>query len=85
MKSVRRRGRPAADYVTLPAFDDTGYVALDRYDQSRDPKEWLNLEYVDWMSSGETRFAPLASAYGEIECDASFNHTPPKTTRMACG
>ena len=26
--------------------------------------EWLNLEYVDWKSSGDTRFAPLASAYG---------------------
>ena len=41
--------------------------------------EWLNLEYVDWMSSGQTRFAPLASAYGEMECNAFFNHTPPKT------
>jgi hypothetical protein len=68
-------------YVTLPAFDATGYVVLDRYDQSRDPKEWLDLEYVDWMSSGDTRFAPLASAYGAMECNAFFNHTPPKTDK----
>jgi len=81
MTSGLRRGGPAADYVTLPAFDATGYVVLDPYVQSRDPKEWLNLEYVDWMSSGETRFAPLASAYGEMECNAFFNHTPPKTDK----
>lgn len=68
-------------YVTLPAFGATGYVVLDRYDQSRDPKEWLDIEYVDWMSSGRTRFAPLASAYGAMECNAFFNHAPPKTDK----
>lgn len=34
---------------------------------------------VDWKSSGDTRFAPLASAYG-IECDGFWNHTPPRPT-----
>jgi hypothetical protein len=75
------RGSPISSHVTLPAFDATGYVVLERYDQSRDAKEWLDLEYVDWMSSGQTRFAPLASAYGEMECNAFFNHTPPKTDK----
>jgi hypothetical protein len=68
-------------YLTLPAFAETGYVVLDRYDQSQDPQEWLDIEYVDWKSSGDTRFAPLASAYGDLECNGFWNHTPPKTDK----
>jgi hypothetical protein len=68
-------------YTTLPIFDETGYVVLDPYDQSRDPQEWLDIEYVDWKSSGDTRFAPLASAYGDLECNGFWNHTPPKTDK----
>jgi hypothetical protein len=68
-------------YVTLPEFDQSGYVVLDSYDQSQDPKEWLDIEYVDWKSSGDTRFAPLASAYGDMECNGFWNHTPPKTDK----
>jgi hypothetical protein len=68
-------------YVTLPIFDKTGYTVLDRYDQSQDPAEWLDIEYVDWKSSGDTRFAPLASAYGDMECNGFWNHTPPKTDK----
>jgi len=49
------------DYLTLPAFAETGYVVLDSYDQAADPAEWLDIEYVDWKSSGDTRFAPLGS------------------------
>jgi hypothetical protein len=68
-------------YTTLPAFDKTGYVVLDRYDQAQDAPEWLDIEYVDWKSSGDTRFAPLASAYGDMECNGFWNHTPPKTDK----
>ena len=68
-------------YVTLPIFDKTGYTVLDSYEQSRDPAEWRDIEYVDWKSSGETRFAPLASAYGDMECNGFWNHTPPKTDK----
>jgi hypothetical protein len=68
-------------YLKLPVFDDTGYVVLDRYDQSQDPAEWLDIEYVDWKSSGDTRFAPLASAYGDLECNGFWHHTPPKTDK----
>lgn len=68
-------------YVTLPMIEESGYVVLDRYDQSQDPHEWENLIYVDWKSSGDTRFAPLASAYGDIECDGFWNHNPPKTDK----
>lgn len=68
-------------YVKLPVFEETGYVVLDRYDQSQDPAEWLDIEYVDWKSSGDTRFAPLASAYGDLECNGFWHHTPPKTDK----
>ncbi len=54
---------------------------LDSYDQSQDPREWEDLTFVDWKSSGDTRFAPLASAYGDMECDGFWNHTPPKTDK----
>lgn len=70
-----------SDYVKLPIFEETGYVVLDPYDQAADPTEWNDIEYVDWKSSGETRFAPLASAYGDLECDGFWNHTPPKTDK----
>jgi hypothetical protein len=70
-----------ADYVTLPIFEETGYVVLDSYDQAADPREWEDLTFVDWKSSGDTRFAPLASAYGELECNGFWNHTPAKTDK----
>ena len=68
-------------YVTLPIFEETGYVVLDSYDQAQDPREWEDLTFVDWKSSGDTRFAPLASAYGDMECNGFWNHTPPKTDK----
>ena len=68
-------------YTKLEAFRENGYVVLDRYDQAADPQEWRDIEFVDWKSSGETRFAPLASAYGDLECDGFWNHTPPKTDK----
>ena len=55
-------------YRVLPIMEETGYVVVDSYDQHSDPREWEDLVYVDWKSSGDTRFAPLASAYGDMEC-----------------
>lgn len=68
-------------YVTLPVLAETGYVVLDRHDQAADPQEWLDIEFVDWKSSGDTRFAPLASAYGDLECNGFWHHNPPKTDK----
>ncbi len=65
----------------LPVFEQSGYVIVDPYHQESDPREWEGLVFVDWKSSGETRFAPLASAYGDMECDGFWNHTPPKTDK----
>ena len=68
-------------YVTSALLDERGFVVLDRYDQAADPREWLDIEYVDWKSSGVTRFAPLASAKGEIEVNGFWNHEPPRTDK----
>ena len=37
-------------YIKSAALEETGYVVLDRYNQELDPKEWLDIEYVDWKS-----------------------------------
>jgi hypothetical protein len=68
-------------YIKSAALEETGYVVLDPYNEPIDPKEWLDIEYVDWKSSGETRFAPLASAKGEIEVNGFWNHIPPRTDK----
>ncbi|WP_349902580.1 hypothetical protein [Parafrigoribacterium humi] len=65
-------------YLTSALLDERGFVVLDRYDQAKDPEEWRDLEYVNWKSSGDTRFAPLASAQGEIEVGGFWNHEPPR-------
>ena len=68
-------------YIKSALLDDKGFVVLDLYDQAKDTKEWLDIEFVDWKSSGVTRFAPLASAKGEIEVNGFWNHEPPRTDK----
>lgn len=52
----------------LPALADTGVVVLADIDFDIPSEEWLGLEYMDWKSGGDTNFAPLASADGELDC-----------------
>ncbi|GAA1000494.1 hypothetical protein [Subtercola frigoramans] len=68
-------------YIRSAAFADSGYVVLDTYNQAADPEEWLDLTFVDWKSSGDTRFAPIASAFGQMECNGFWNHTPPRADK----
>ena len=68
-------------YIKSELLEETGFVVLDPYEGVIDPKEWLDIEYVDWKSSGDTRFAPLASATGEIECNGFWNSKPPRTDK----
>ena len=68
-------------YIKSAALEETGYVVLDRYNQELDPKEWLDIEFVDWKSSGETRFAPLASKEGEVECNGFWHGENPRTDK----
>ena len=68
-------------FVTSPALDETGYVVLDRDDRAIDAAEWQELEYIGWRSSGITRFAPLTSYAGDVDCNGFWNHTPPRTDK----
>jgi hypothetical protein len=68
-------------YITSAALEETGYVVLDPYREQIDPREWLDLEYVDWKSSGDTRFAPLASREGQIECAGFWTGEHPRTDK----
>jgi len=38
------------------------------------PAEWESLTYLDWKSGGDTNFAPLASATGEMDCRGFWDH-----------
>lgn len=68
-------------YYKMDELEERGFVVLDPYSEVVDPREWESLEYVDWKSSGDTRFAPLASAYGEIECNGFWHFDPPKADK----
>lgn len=68
-------------FLTSAALQETGYVVLDRDERAIDPAEWLDLDYIGWRSSGITRFAPLASYAGDVECNGFWNHTPPRADK----
>lgn len=68
-------------YYCMPVLEEKGFVVLSRDDEVIDPAEWQSLEYVDWKSSGDTRFAPLASVSGGIECNAFWHFDPPRTDK----
>ena len=55
-------------HVRLDCLADTGFVSLKKAPFNVDPSEWENLEYMDWKSGGDTNFAPLASADGQLDC-----------------
>lgn len=52
----------------LQALAEHGWVQLADSDLSVPEAEWTSLEYMDWKSGGDTNFAPLASADGELDC-----------------
>lgn len=64
-------------YVEIPELAERGYVLLDRCDLEVPEREYLELEYRDWKSGGDTNFAPIASAYGAIECAGFWDHGKP--------
>ena len=65
-------------HYKLPILEEKGYVVLKKQDVP-DPREWLDLEFMDWKSSGDTRFAPIASATGEMDCNGFwFSGKPDK-------
>ncbi len=59
----------------LDILAKTGFAVLRDYDgPAIRPAEWEELTYLDWKSGGDTNFAPLASATGEMECRGFWDH-----------
>ena len=53
----------------LEILAKTGYAVLGDYrGPAISPAEWERLEYLDWKSGGDTNFAPIATADGELDC-----------------
>ena len=68
-----RRGTSCTASST--SWPKNGYVILrDRPAPAIPPSEWESLTYMDWKSGGDTNFAPLASAFGEMECRGFWDH-----------
>ncbi len=61
-------------HVRMPVLDETGFVVLAPLDPPIDEQEWRSLEFMDWKSAGDTEFAPIASALGEMECSGFWDH-----------
>src|SRR5215211_6775890 len=52
----------------VDALVEKGFVVLTDQDPPVPEDEFLTLEYKDWKSGGDTNFAPIATADGELEC-----------------
>ena len=52
----------------LEQLAEHGFVALADADFDVPASEYQALEYMDWKSGGDTNFAPIASADGELDC-----------------
>jgi hypothetical protein len=52
----------------LDVLGETGVVVLANAPFECPESEYLALEYMDWKSGGDTNFAPLATADGELDC-----------------
>lgn len=65
-------------HTKLDILQEKGFVVLQDYAGPPIPKEeWIGLEYMDWKSGGDTNFAPIASARGEMECRGFWDHGKP--------
>jgi hypothetical protein len=58
----------ATAHPRLAALEASGFVALTDADFAVPPEQYLALEYMDWKSGGDTNFAPIASADGQLDC-----------------
>jgi hypothetical protein len=63
VKIPLRTAHPRLDVLT-----ETGFVVLSDAPFEVPSEEWMRLEYMDWKSGGDTNFAPLASADGQLDC-----------------
>jgi len=69
-------------HYRMPVLDDTGFVALKPTNFTVPAVEWESLEYMDWKSGGDTNFAPIASADGELDCRGFWDKGKPDKGAM---
>jgi hypothetical protein len=67
----------------MPVLAETGFVQLADADFTVPPHEWESLEYMDWKSGGDTNFAPIATADGELDCRGFWNKGQEKPDKDA--
>jgi len=60
-----------------PLLEERGFAVLRPFTDPVPPEEYVGLEYVDWASGGDTNFAPIASALGQMECHGFWDHGKP--------
>lgn len=56
------------DHLRMAALAESGFVMLRPMPMDVPAAEWESLEYMPWKSGGDTNFAPLASADGQLDC-----------------
>jgi hypothetical protein len=61
-------------HYRLPILEERGHVVLRDRTELVDPAEFQDLEFVNWKSGGDTNFAPIASAFGDLECAGFWDH-----------
>ncbi|MEP6624252.1 MAG: hypothetical protein ABJC79_07400, partial [Acidimicrobiia bacterium] len=85
---------PTADHwsVAIPlhtphprpaAMADHGWVQLSDTPFTIPEDEYLGLEYLDWKSGGDTNFAPIATADGQLDCRGFWNDGDERTDKFA--
>jgi hypothetical protein len=57
----------------LDALAARGFVRLADLPFEIPAAEYLDVEYMDWKSGGDTNFAPIATADGELDCRGFWN------------
>ncbi len=65
------------------AMTERGFVALTDAPFTVPDAEFVDLEYMDWKSGGDTNFAPIATADGKLDCRGFWNDGDEKTDKNA--
>jgi len=66
-----------SSHYRVPSLAQDSVVILQPANFSVPSAEWESLEYLDWKSGGDTNFAPLASADGELDCRGFWDKGQP--------
>ena len=65
------------NYYNLDSLKENGFCILRDADFNIPDSEFMDMEYKDWKSGGDTNFAPIASARGDLECAGFWEHGKP--------